>query len=118
MQRGGGVEEELLAISPPPEFQDSPAPPPPVFRDLSPFPRGKDGTAPTLNRNTQPLRDFADRISFDILNEAMVIATEEVLTDNHGGCNRNSTAPATDLPFSDAKFPFSSGSPRFEKNSF
>lgn len=115
MQRGGGVEE-LLAISPPPEFQDLPAPPPPVFRDLSPFPRGiaaASTTAAAGNRKSesQPLWDFADRISFDILNEAMVIATEEVLS-YHGGCNRSVTAPAYDQPFSTA------GSPRFETNSF
>jgi len=73
MQRGGGEDEEVIvAISPPPQFQDTPTQPPPVFADC--------------------LTDFASRISFDILNEAMVIATGELVllhgpqdVQQHGG---------------------------------
>ncbi|XP_021953294.1 uncharacterized protein LOC110850105 isoform X2 [Folsomia candida] len=90
MHRVGGEDDDLLlAISPPPEFQDLPAPPPTVFRDLSPSPSALLGVGGNKSRTHHPhyyhhLSEFAARISFDILNEAMVIATEEVLS--HGGC--------------------------------
>jgi hypothetical protein len=109
MHRGGGVEEELLAISPPPEFQDITAPPPAVFRDLSPC-SSREGS-----KGHQQVWDFASRISFNILNEAMVIAIEKVLSEQHGGgCNNSDCATGiSPTPFH-SFLPNSAGSRRFE----
>jgi len=97
------AEDDLLAISPPPEFQDTPTPPststlvvalpPPLdFRDLTPNSPGFDTAVLSFGSNPHtilPIQshhhgrtfvrrvvwDFADRISVGIVNEAMVIAT-------------------------------------------
>ncbi|CAG7667627.1 unnamed protein product [Allacma fusca] len=76
MRRGG--EDELLAISPPPEFQDNPALPPPVlFQDLSPSPNADPRKSSLiLSQAVQKcIKEFADKVSYNILNEAMIIAT-------------------------------------------
>lgn len=101
MHRRGLEDDDLLvAISPPPEFQDLPAPPPTVFRDTSPSPCTKS------QAHHQRLCDFAARISFNIVNEAMVIATEEVVS--------NVSYPTTRTVSSHVHH--TSGSPGFEQN--
>ena len=99
------VEDDLIAISPPPEFQDIPSPstsssslvvalPPPLdFRDLTPISPGC-GEAALLTFGSNPhtilpiqsyhhgrtfvrkvVWDFADRVSLNIVHEAVIIAT-------------------------------------------
>lgn len=124
MHRVGGEDDDLLlAISPPPEFQDLPAPPPTVFRDLSPSPSALLGVGGNKSRTHHPhyyhhLSEFAARISFDILNEAMVIATEEVLS--HGGCTvrcgSSSSSANPIISTTHHNVVHTSGSPRFEQN--